>query len=450
MVMDSQIEGTWHFSPKTLASEHLRAYKGLVEVSGMMDNMEALMRMTGQDEELDGIMAQIKPVFKCFELFCSSTVTIEGSNAKALWYDPSILDKEGDDPQVFLDELLRTQTETFVLEESPAGSFGIMQEGQRVADIRIIDGDMQVLVAGTDSVVMCLGRRQYNLESLHQYAQDQEGSGDKITIMLMAEDEATQTQGLELLKLQDDEFHSQWLETVFDNGSFAVVEMTHGTLTDAFLEGVFGRDNGDFSGVEELNLASLFGARLTHLNFLHRMPNVTTMTLSMNEALVSLGRIGDMKKLRSLDLSNCSSIESFAPLAACTALESLEIAHSGSGDISFLKSLPKLRELKMTCFQAGDQLGVLASLSDLEHLELPQGNMDDLSFLKGLSNLKTLDMGLDEPDAGWADISPLAGLTQLEKVTAKDPEDEWGMTSLDLLPQEDPEAWQAWLAAKQI
>ena len=73
-----------------------------------------------------------------------------------------------------------------------------------------------------------------------------------------------------------------WMALAYDQGSFAVAE-ANGTLTDTFLQAVFEHPRTDFSQLEQLNLSSMPGARLTHLDFLQKTPNLQMLNLSLQE-----------------------------------------------------------------------------------------------------------------------------------------------------------------------
>lgn len=164
---------------------------------------------------------------------------------------------------------------------------------------------------------------------------------------------------------------------------------------------------------------------------------------------LDLACVTRLKSLRRLALHLGDERPSFAPIAACTNLEELELdtnfqafelaalaAHPGLsdielqwgaqvGDLTPLASLPALRTLRVrtsmdnyhglegctrleTLFAPASPklMTLLTSFPDLRHLEMSGGELDDTSALASLSKLESFDL--------WStkirDLSPLAGL----------------------------------------
>ena len=73
-------------------------------------------------------------------------------------------------------------------------------------------------------------------------------------------------------------------------------------------------------------------------------------------------------------------------------------------------------------------------------------SIPDLDFLSPLTKLRFLEFeGI--PDGGWSDKSPLAALTQLERLRMPDPADPIFGDTLVFTPQADPDSWRNWLEA---
>lgn len=99
-------------------------------------------------------------------------------------------------------------------------------------------------------------------------------------------------------------------------------------------------------------------------------------------------------------------------LRYCRDVEYLDLGHNSIADISFTASMPHLRYLILS-FSSVSDLGPLAACGDLEMLELFQcRSLRDLSPLARCAKLKLLNVS----DTGLEDISPLYGLSGLERL----------------------------------
>ena len=84
------------------------------------------------------------------------------------------------------------------------------------------------------------------------------------------------------------------------------------------------------------------------------------------------------------------------------------------GGTQVLQFIKKYRDENTTNFYLNDaklsDLTPLAGLTNIEYLYLGNNNISDLTPLKGLTNLRTLSLGYNN----ISDLTPLAGLTNLE------------------------------------
>lgn len=102
-----------------------------------------------------------------------------------------------------------------------------------------------------------------------------------------------------------------------------------------------------------------------------------------------------------------------AKLAVCTKLKYLDLGHNEAiTDLSFLSSMPDLEVLIIAMNPLGD-LSPLADCPHLEYLEMFFSDIDDLSPLAQLHELKHLNIGMCDY---LRDVTPLYGLTQLERL----------------------------------
>ena len=120
--------------------------------------------------------------------------------------------------------------------------------------------------------------------------------------------------------------------------------------------------------------------------------------------------------LGELELENVDLREAdLEALAQMTNLERLEIVDSPVSQLDFLKSLTKLKRLHIRGNReaAGifSDLSALAGLTQMEDLYLYLDGIADLSGLSGMSQLKSLVL---TGNMDITDLSPLAGLTNLQ------------------------------------
>ena len=113
------------------------------------------------------------------------------------------------------------------------------------------------------------------------------------------------------------------------------------------------------------------------------------------------GTAGDLK------VSNTSSLK------YCTDIKYLDIGHNEIlKDISFVAYMPKL-EVAILAMLYVEDISPLANCSELEYLEIQTNNITDLSPLKNLKKLHHLNIAYN---FNLKDITPLYGLTELERL----------------------------------
>ncbi len=103
------------------------------------------------------------------------------------------------------------------------------------------------------------------------------------------------------------------------------------------------------------------------------------------------------------------------PLKYCTSVKYLDIGHNGIESLDFLYYMPDLEVLIVENDHVSD-ITAIGSCINLEYLEVGETRVTDISPLANCVNLVHLNIGrLHE----LTDISPLFGLTKLERVYGK-------------------------------
>lgn len=122
--------------------------------------------------------------------------------------------------------------------------------------------------------------------------------------------------------------------------------------------------------------------------------------------------------------------ENYADLKYCTKLKYLDIGHNEElHDISVVQYMPDL-EVLIVAMDYFEDLSPVESCPHLEFLEIQTNHIADLSPLSNLKELKHLNIA-NNPEL--SDISPLFGLTQLERL--------W-IGCIDPVPQEQIDEMQ--------
>ena len=107
--------------------------------------------------------------------------------------------------------------------------------------------------------------------------------------------------------------------------------------------------------------------------------------------------------------------ERLEPLKYCTEVKYLDIGHNGIEKLDFLYYMPDLEVLIVENDHVSD-ITAIGSCKNLEYLEVGETRVTDISPLANCTNLVHLNIGrLHE----LTDISPLFGLTKLERVYGK-------------------------------
>ncbi len=171
--------------------------------------------------------------------------------------------------------------------------------------------------------------------------------------------------------------------------------------------------------------------KLTHLRHL----NLSRSAPATNFSLIDLTPLAACTKLQYLNLAHHFFIDDITPLSTCTELEHLDLSNTNIGNITALATCTKLQDLFLNECRTITTLAPLGMCTQLKHLELERAtcladlnplaamgklqtlrityahNIKDLTPLGACTNLRHLDLdGCTEPD----NIEPLQTCTKLQ------------------------------------
>ena len=167
----------------------------------------------------------------------------------------------------------------------------------------------------------------------------------------------------------------------------------------------------DFAAIEDLDLSGTSISTLTGIKGLKRL---SSLNLSNCISLVDLSGLTNLKNLKVLNLRGCWRLTDLAPIAELKDLIGLNLEDCAAiDDIRPLSDLRLLQSIDLTgCAQISDLLP-LARLDDLRFLALKDcWNVADLGPLDRLRNLKELYL---QGCRALKDLSPLSFLTSLSE-----------------------------------
>ena len=201
----------------------------------------------------------------------------------------------------------------------------------------------------------------------------------------------------------------------------ALAEMT--SLQSLNLNETMISDLTPLAGLTHLKALYLGGNNaLTDLSPLENLTELNELLLPAQAELSDLTPLSGMTQLRNLGMSDgvndsLSKIEDIAPLSGLTQLEELTMAVRSLTDLSPLAGLTHLKTLRLYGAISISDLSPLSGMKALEVLQLTNNHANsyvgtDLNALQPLTHLKTIRLNVD----GLTDLSPLAGLTELEEL----------------------------------
>ena len=158
--------------------------------------------------------------------------------------------------------------------------------------------------------------------------------------------------------------------------------------------------------------------RIKDLTGLEHATNVVTLYLSYH-AISDLSPIADLRKLKTLWV-NDNNISDLSPIANPPIANPsdrremtwLDAQFNNISDVPPMEGLPALVTLTLSNNPLGDNIRGIQSLSELKRLHLNRIGLRDLSPVAGLTNLNQLNAA----DNQITDISPLRGLTNLQRL----------------------------------
>ena len=118
-----------------------------------------------------------------------------------------------------------------------------------------------------------------------------------------------------------------------------------------------------------------------------------------------------------------SDLSDLRPLAALTALQSLNLRDTRVSDVTPLGALTALQSLTLNDTQVSD-VTPLGALTALQSLDLGRTQVSDVTSLGALTALQSLDLGFTQV----SDVTPLAALTALQSLNL------WGTQVRDVTP----------------
>ena len=217
---------------------------------------------------------------------------------------------------------------------------------------------------------------------------------------------------------QDFSFTSTYDEI---RGGFDVEISPAAKIPDEYLRtllgGLEGTDAPTQKFISTLTELDLSGLNIKNFTGLESAINLTKLTITdANMTSKRLSKLAEVLRhlpdLRQLDLGG-NKISNIASLASLTQLTSLHLNENDITDVSSLSALSDLTSLSLSENRIANIDG-LGALTKLESLNL-DGNrkVADISPLAGLTNLTDLFLSRNR----IVDVSPLAGLTNLQRLT---------------------------------
>ncbi|XP_031380265.1 TMV resistance protein N-like [Punica granatum] len=168
--------------------------------------------------------------------------------------------------------------------------------------------------------------------------------------------------------------------------------------------------------LESLNILSVTSCNVVRLPELSRSKNLWRIYASDNRQLVEIQGLNNLCKVKTVDLSNCTSLGRLPKLSDLESLERLDISNCKA-----IESLPdlarsqNLTKLELKACEKLCQLDGLEELKCLEELEIIGCNaIESLPDLSRLQRLKTLKIEACEK------LSQLSGLGELKSLLELD------------------------------
>lgn len=137
------------------------------------------------------------------------------------------------------------------------------------------------------------------------------------------------------------------------------------------------------TGLERLEVES---SSLREFSFLKPLANLTRLALRDTDA-ISLGPVGELTGLTSLELADNRSIQDYSAIGSLTGLTDLTLDKDTSQEDPDLSGLTGLKSLDMSGFMS---VSFLRNMGNLKELSIHGCNVDEINALSGLAGLESL------------------------------------------------------------
>lgn len=155
-----------------------------------------------------------------------------------------------------------------------------------------------------------------------------------------------------------------------------------------------------FSGITRLNFSS---SEITNLEFLKAFPELTELSLDLNENVVDISNINELQKLEKIEIKDCASLLNIGQLNNLSMLNTLMIYNCNNfNGFEGSNNLNNLSWLKISCCDSFKDLAGIEKLSNLDTLTIINCEaitlMDSLVYAEGVefSHLRNLILN-DQP-----------------------------------------------------
>lgn len=165
----------------------------------------------------------------------------------------------------------------------------------------------------------------------------------------------------------------------------------------------------DHTAISQLSeLKTLKAKNIFDGKFLNGLHNLSSLSLSnqCNDA----DFLGDVRRLESLTIQNCSSLDT-EPLKKFENLTNLELVNCNLNEINFLKQGHKLRSLNLASNNISN-INFLSSLANLRHLCLTNNNFSNIKAIANLRQLETIDLSNNRVN----NIQPISNLNNAKSI----------------------------------
>jgi uncharacterized repeat protein (TIGR02543 family) len=179
----------------------------------------------------------------------------------------------------------------------------------------------------------------------------------------------------------------------------------------------------NMAGLKKLNLRE---NSIRDISVLSKLRELSYLNIHSNPDIISIAPLSDLKKLRTLIMSNVAIAgKEIKLLSDLTDLKKLEMEHCSVSHMSQFASFIKLEELDLRNNSINDISG-LSGMNSLKTLDLRYNDIEDIHALKNMNKLKELNLRSND----ITDVSPLGSLLSLKELNLRDNNDIEDITPL--------------------